>query len=385
MIHEISREQRDELVEALLKCPSIINRDTREAVVQDLPDDIQRNIRESAQLNVAVRNIVDTCLNFRNGIEDLIEIVRRYESTSLRMEELDQVWSRIAGPGWQDRATTYAELDEYVYRERRIHWNRVEVTAAFVGAIKGGQEEQWRVIAIQAPEDQGLDSLIKRFEEMCKTMRREATLKSPLLCARVRLAAKVKSSQKLATEVLVALQKAAESTQMPDEAQGFRRLQIDIERRSGEGPGRQSLTDSELADILCGCLKQVTKKPAVVVMLLENCEALLESRAGELLDLWLRHYACDVQGLVVVATAKDGLDALEGLEWQWIKLFNPPPPMGPHDFVAWAYEGYGLTHVTEAKIREAYYNVGASPKRFLDYLGAWQMTKPSQDPQHSQR
>jgi hypothetical protein len=87
----ITPRQKDELVEALLNCPTIINRDTREAVVQDLPDSIQRNIRDSPQLNVAVRNIVATCLNFQNGIKDLVESVRRYEGDSIPMQRLDEL------------------------------------------------------------------------------------------------------------------------------------------------------------------------------------------------------------------------------------------------------------------------------------------------------
>jgi hypothetical protein len=38
-------EQKDALAKALVKCPTIMNRDTREAVVRDLPNDIQWNIR----------------------------------------------------------------------------------------------------------------------------------------------------------------------------------------------------------------------------------------------------------------------------------------------------------------------------------------------------
>jgi hypothetical protein len=84
-------QQKDALVRALVKCPTIMNRDTREAVVRDLPDDIQWNIRESPQLNVTVRNIVDTCLNYPEGIRILLDIVRRYEGNSIAMQEVEKV------------------------------------------------------------------------------------------------------------------------------------------------------------------------------------------------------------------------------------------------------------------------------------------------------
>jgi hypothetical protein len=83
-------QQKNALVGALVKCPTMMHRDTREAVIRDLPQDIQFNIRESPQLNITVRNIVDTCMNYPEGIRALLDIVRRYEGNSVAMQEIDK-------------------------------------------------------------------------------------------------------------------------------------------------------------------------------------------------------------------------------------------------------------------------------------------------------
>jgi hypothetical protein len=372
MEHTISPEQKEALVKALSKCPAIMNRDTREAVMRDLPDSIQSNIRESPQLNVTVRNIVDTCLHYRGGIRNLLEILRRYERESIPMQEIDQIWRRIEKRRLAPEARRYAEWDQDINLEERIHWNRVEVTAAFVGALKRKPEHPWRVIAIQAAEDQGLDTLIKRFEKMCETMCTEARLECPLLCAKVYLGEGIKTKVSLVRKVLIALRKAARSEELNDQAERFRQLLIEVDRLSGEGPGRQYLGDYELAEKMNNCLKQVAQSCAVVV-LLHQFESLQESPAGEWLREWLLQHACDVPGLLVVATAEAGLKGMRDSEEEGIKLFDPPPLMGPDDFVDWALKGYGLTSITEAKVREAYDKVCGSPKRFRDYLDAWEM------------
>jgi hypothetical protein len=372
MEHTISPDQKEALVRALLKCPAIMKQDSRQAVVQDLPDHIKLNIRESPQPNVAVRNIVDTCLRYRGGLRSLLEIVRRYDRESIPMQAVDKIWRRIERPRLGPEARRFAERDQDINLGERIHWNRVEVTAAFVGALKAKAEHPWRVIAIQAAKDQGLDTLVKRFEKMCTMMCAEARLECPLICAKVQLREGIKTQASLAKEVLIELHKAARSANLEDQAELFRQVLIEVDRQSGEGPGQQHLGDYELAEKIKNCLKQSAQSCAVV-LLLHQFESLQGSPAGKWLGDWLLHHACEVQGLLVVATADAGLKGLCDSESKGIKLFDPPPRMGPDDFVDWVHLGYGLTSITEATIRAAYDKYGGSPRRFRDVLDAWEM------------
>lgn len=80
------------LVEALLACPTVGNRNTRDTVLNDLPSDVKVNIRRNDVDRVDVSNIVTACLNYTNGIHELIEAVRFYEGNSIPMQKVDAIW-----------------------------------------------------------------------------------------------------------------------------------------------------------------------------------------------------------------------------------------------------------------------------------------------------
>jgi Effector-associated domain 2/Trypsin-like peptidase domain len=83
--------QRARLVEALLPCPSMGNRNTRDTIIGDLDEDIQRNIQRSTADRDDVANVVKSCLNYSNGLEELVAVVRRYEGGSIPMEAVDRL------------------------------------------------------------------------------------------------------------------------------------------------------------------------------------------------------------------------------------------------------------------------------------------------------
>ena len=89
-------EQRKELVEALLACPSMSNQDSRQTVVDDLPDQIKVNVKRHETARLHLTSIIKTCLNYPDGIKRLIEIVRYYEGESLPMQKVDEVLSHQA-------------------------------------------------------------------------------------------------------------------------------------------------------------------------------------------------------------------------------------------------------------------------------------------------
>jgi len=92
---QMGRKQKQELVDALFACPTMSNRHTRDAVVNDLPDDIKRSVQRNSVDLVDAANIVTRCLNHANGIEELIEIVRFYEGDSIPMQRVDELVSQV--------------------------------------------------------------------------------------------------------------------------------------------------------------------------------------------------------------------------------------------------------------------------------------------------
>jgi hypothetical protein len=88
---QLSVPAKMQLAEALLACPTMANRQTRDAVVNDLPDSIKGNIRRNDADRADVVNIITTALNYANGLEDLIAIVRFYERDSIGMQAVEQV------------------------------------------------------------------------------------------------------------------------------------------------------------------------------------------------------------------------------------------------------------------------------------------------------
>lgn len=86
---QISQEDKFELVEKLLACPTMSNKDTRETVLGELGD-IARVISRSTIDKVDVMNIVNGCLHHANGLSRLITIVKYFEGDdSLPMKDLE--------------------------------------------------------------------------------------------------------------------------------------------------------------------------------------------------------------------------------------------------------------------------------------------------------
>lgn len=83
-----------QLAEALLACPTMANRQSRDGVVNDLPAPIKSNIRRSDTDRVDVVNILTTVVNYANGLEDLITIIRFYEGDSIGMQGVDQLLAK---------------------------------------------------------------------------------------------------------------------------------------------------------------------------------------------------------------------------------------------------------------------------------------------------
>ncbi len=92
---KLTQDQKAKLVNALLECPTMTDRELRSAVLRDLPAKIANKIRDASQSKYHVIDIVYTCLNYENGLTELVKALRNFEEDSLPMQALDKVLKEI--------------------------------------------------------------------------------------------------------------------------------------------------------------------------------------------------------------------------------------------------------------------------------------------------
>ncbi|OQA40156.1 MAG: hypothetical protein BWY52_02934 [Chloroflexi bacterium ADurb.Bin325] len=85
------------LAKALLGCPTVLDRQNRDAVVNDLPDEIRLGVSRSDSALLDVQNIIGLALNYEGGLDAFIAGVRLFEGNSLSMAKVDRVLGEI---GW---------------------------------------------------------------------------------------------------------------------------------------------------------------------------------------------------------------------------------------------------------------------------------------------
>jgi len=85
------------LAKTLLRCPTVLDRENRDAIVSDLPEAIRLGVSRSDSALLDVQQIIGLALNYEGGLEAFIEGVRLFEGDSLPMAEVDRVLGEI---GW---------------------------------------------------------------------------------------------------------------------------------------------------------------------------------------------------------------------------------------------------------------------------------------------
>jgi len=85
------------LAKSLLRCPTVLDRQNRDAIVNDLPEEIRLGVSRSDSALLDVQNIIGLALNYEGGLNAFIEGVRLFEGDSLPMAEVDRVLGEI---GW---------------------------------------------------------------------------------------------------------------------------------------------------------------------------------------------------------------------------------------------------------------------------------------------
>ncbi len=88
--HEPDIHQKRALIEALLACDTVRDRETRNTIVDELPEAIRSTIKRHPADRVDVANIVNRCLAFPGGLTTLIEQVRFYEGANAAMQRVDE-------------------------------------------------------------------------------------------------------------------------------------------------------------------------------------------------------------------------------------------------------------------------------------------------------
>jgi hypothetical protein len=90
-IYRLTNQQKWQLVDALLKCPSVRNRQRRNAVVENLRDNIKDNAERDDSARLDVYNIVSTALSYAGGVQELVEAVRNFDADTEEMADVDRV------------------------------------------------------------------------------------------------------------------------------------------------------------------------------------------------------------------------------------------------------------------------------------------------------
>jgi len=85
---EVTLEQKQELVNLLLKCPSIMDVKSRSTIMKELPPHIANAIQASGINKEHVLNIVNTCMNHADGLELLLERVRFFDTNTIPFQKL---------------------------------------------------------------------------------------------------------------------------------------------------------------------------------------------------------------------------------------------------------------------------------------------------------
>jgi hypothetical protein len=94
---QLNFRERSTLVEALLAVPTIADRNRRMTVIHELPAAISQNIVNDSVDNTHVLNMVKACLQYEDGIQELLAIVRFFEKASIPMQQLDATYRTIFG------------------------------------------------------------------------------------------------------------------------------------------------------------------------------------------------------------------------------------------------------------------------------------------------
>ena len=128
-------DDKKRLIELLLECPSIRDKETRHAVLGLLPTDIANAIKTSDIAKVHVFNIVNTCINFSNGINELFEAIAFFDDKTEPFQELRDFLENNKAGAEKQRQEEFTEQKEKQNSSRYIDNGDGTVTDNKTGLI----------------------------------------------------------------------------------------------------------------------------------------------------------------------------------------------------------------------------------------------------------
>lgn len=88
-------EDRDKLVEALLKCDCLARAQARNAIIRDLPAEVRENLNGTGTNRDAVTEMVEVSSRYADGIETLLQRVHYFERNSFSWQAVERVVAEI--------------------------------------------------------------------------------------------------------------------------------------------------------------------------------------------------------------------------------------------------------------------------------------------------
>ncbi|MCB9099817.1 MAG: toll/interleukin-1 receptor domain-containing protein [Anaerolineales bacterium] len=92
---EMTKIQKQKLVQALLACSSMSDRNKRDAIIDDLSPNIKHSIDRNSADVFDVMNIVNACLNYEGGLQELIDTMEFYEGSALPMQRVKDLLGHL--------------------------------------------------------------------------------------------------------------------------------------------------------------------------------------------------------------------------------------------------------------------------------------------------
>ncbi|MCP4699558.1 MAG: hypothetical protein GY862_22325 [Gammaproteobacteria bacterium] len=103
--------QKQRLVDLLLKCPSVLEAEARRTLVAQLPSPIPEAIEPGNNAKVHVLNIVNSCMNHPGGFEHLIKTVGFFDGKTTQFQALMSWFQRSALEPPGERSTSRADSE----------------------------------------------------------------------------------------------------------------------------------------------------------------------------------------------------------------------------------------------------------------------------------
>jgi hypothetical protein len=92
--------QKNVLVEAILDCRSMGDHQRRQTLLSNLPPSIRNGVRITAVARDDALNILETCSDFANGIQDLLDTISLLDGQeSMSYQRLVEMISNLGGTG----------------------------------------------------------------------------------------------------------------------------------------------------------------------------------------------------------------------------------------------------------------------------------------------